>query len=419
MKHLKNLRYRHYLQAGIVFSLTFNFILLTIYYEIALFSDNHFLAVTALFISVYLFLLLPAKDYVISRWIIQVSHRSRASLSRLNERIHMLENTNDVLSFLQDFLRRSNRREIRLYTIVPRREIYLVKKKGESEAAALSSTERDWLLATLTPSASLDSLRNYNGPMAAMYSACSIVPVFFRDRLLAAIISPEKLNTEQYDLLENLARQLSVILESSELRKKNPRSELLSREFSAARAVGELLARSSDIECCGKIFRRIPQGWQDKYFNAMFEVAYPEVQTTKRNFLLLARLSSSAIRANSLQLFIAQGYFNSVVFSLAPEQTLWDLAEQFNDLLFSQENGKISLDGIIAEIREEEDDSLIVFGKKISLNMAGQRTLFEKSVPMGLGYLADNPLIPLPNTGIISIGLSNYDLLQIVPGATP
>ncbi len=416
MKLLKNLQYRHYLQAGIIFSLAFNFVLLFIYYKIAFFSGNHFLAVTALFISVYLFLLLPAKDYVISRWIIQVSHRSRSSLSRLNERIHMLENTNDVLSFLQDFLRRSNRREIRLYTIVPRREIYFLKKNGDSEAAALASTERDWLLATLTPSASLDSLRNYNGPMAVMYSAKSILPVFFRDRLLAAIISPEKLNTEQYDLLENLARQLSVILESSELRKKNPRSELLSREFSAARAVGELLARSSDIECCGKIFRRIPQGWKEKYFNAMFEVAYPQVQTRKRNFLLLARLSSSAIRANSLQLFIAQGYFNSVVFSLAPEQTLWDLAEQFNDLLFSQENGKISLDGIIAEIREEEEDSVIVFGKKISLNMAGQSMQFEKSVPMGLGDLADNPLIPLPQNGVVSIGLSNYELLQIVPG---
>ncbi len=384
MKKLSG-NFRRILLWGTLVSLIFNTSILLLFFYLIESLQITALAISGLFLVIFLFVLQPIRDQLLSQITERIIFSSRLEISKLEEKASLIANLNDGISFLCLLAEQWRLPRIRMALYAPRQQLVFITGNGSRvRTVEFRRNENQEFFSYLknfpkpqNTYAFPAGIRNY------LYNRkirC-VIPIGFRDNLFGFIGLPNVLDEHSMETVEIAAQRIGIAIENEKLKSNQPRSALLGREFYLARRVETFLSRTDFNECHGYRIQKIESSWKKKYFAVILEIARPALDTTESNpfFMILIRLASSSIRSNALQLFAVQGYFLALA---AGTPSVELLAEQLHLSLSTLENGKITLDGFIVAI-ERDDLRLVHFGSHLALKTEGEWIWLEDNPAMG------------------------------------
>ena len=134
-----------------------------------------------------------------------------------------------------------------------------------------------------------------------------------------------------------------------------------------------------------------------------------EKQEEKPLVLLLCRLSQSAHRASSLQLFAIQGYFLAIS---KDSDNLKQIVQSLHKALNNEEE-RILLDGFIAYGSARQHWQFCYFGKELAMNVDGANLRLSSSASLGSEEYTWKPAYHFNKPGRIELSIRDYHLLTL------
>lgn len=411
-KFKKNVNFRKILFWGVIVSLFFNVSVLLIYFSVIDIFSPRALSLTGFFLLVFLLVLQPIRDELLSFVAEKIIFAQKLKTSQLEEKAAALNSLEDAFRFLQELVALWEISGIRLVIYLGEGQIYFFRKRGKKvRSIEFRKKENEEFLIYLQNYPQAQNVR-FLPQVIRTYllkrKIRAIAPIYFREEILGFLGFMGFLSEENLEVAEIVAQRIGILLKNENLKTFKGRSATLKREFYLAERIENyLLSRKIPNHLSYELIRPIEE-WNKKYFAALFEFVSCELKTDREPlyFVLLVKLSTSSLRMHALQLFAVQGYFISLG-SSSPSIEL--LAEQLQLSLSFLENSKIELEGFLISL-DEKELSLLYFGSNLSYKCDGVFHVLPESPNLGTKDFQINHL-NLSFAKELELSLRGYPLL--------
>jgi len=361
------------------------------------------------FLFIYIFIAQTLKDIVITRIASYYGQNNAFHWPSIEKRADRLNGILGVINFLLWLIRFWKISNARLVVFETEPYVYFLKKQGKTRKVKLNDPQigqQQDVLNSIHKTTPVHNLPDFLKVELQKKRVKSIIPIHFRQSLIAMIGFSHSLSKIQMQICDQLASKLGLAIENDILEKTMPRSELLTKEFRIAEKVDHHLSGETSYRSKHFLIQHLESAWKKKHFSAI--CAFSE-SDSKFSTLLLCRLHQGSIRQNALQLFSTQGYF----YALRGE--LDEIANSLNTALVSYENSKILLEGFLVHINDENPEKIkfIHFGSHLAYRDLGGWHWLEDSPPLGDSLTPSRNAIQISTQREIILSIREYPLLVI------
>lgn len=406
--------HRSFFTWTVLLSFVYNLFWLVLFVFFLMYSVASPLLITMIFLFFYLVIAQYIKDLFFLSFYKRFIYRTHKKITHIEQKISSVNTTKDFEVFLSILVKEWRLDGLRFFYYFPQPIVLFVSSKGRTKTIGIKKVESVAFVRYIKNNSFPANLSDF--PLELQNElrekeVQSLAPIVQHDTLFGFLAFRNFLSGFHLQVASIICQRFAVVFENELFRKQLPTYKMLEQEFDTAYRVEKLLQLKSGIQIYNYAVNYQNEVWEKKHFPVLFDVYVPKQNgKNKHGFVMLVRLNNTSTRAKALQLFIAQGYFYSLT---QTNPDLKKLVTSLHELLRDRENGKILLDGIIAEIFPSGKMRLQYFGNNISI--AIDEDLFPLQSKPCLGSEKDFPFEAqnIPACEQLEFFIQKYSLLQL------
>ena len=379
----------------IFFSILHSFFWTSIFAFSIFYLYQYLIYICSIFLFLYLFISLPIKDSVLFYYHFNLNFKNTSEINKFLSKINNISNLEDSIYILQIFLKKNNLSTVSLINFSSFGTCLKIESKIYGKWTSLNNKDLDSFILYLKISFE-NEVEKFPSNFQNIFldnNIRFIIPIIFQDDIIGVIGFSEKIENNNYKIIQTLSQRISLIFKNNMLNNEIDQKKQYFQELDIARKVEKFIEEKDKITIFNNInILKEADAWKYKYFPLLYDTYVNKNHT----YVLLCHIEDSFQRSSLLHLLMIQGYFLALS---KRSNTLEELILSIQNILLKDELDKnnIQLSGFIIEIKNNEKLSFCHFGKYLSIK-----------------HNKENSLLPIyPNLGSTNWHLTKNIILNI------